>query len=419
MSRLESADAAVWKAICQERERQVDGLELIASENYTSAAVMEAAGTVLTNKYAEGYPGRRYYGGCEHVDTMENIARDRACELFGADHANVQPHAGSQANMAVYLTVLKPGDTILAMDLAHGGHLTHGMHLNFSGQLYRPVHYGVRKDDHRIDFDQVAALAREHQPKLIVAGASAYPREIDHARFAEIARENNALLMVDMAHYSGLVAGGIHNSPVPVADFVTSTSHKTLRGPRSGFVLCKQEHARNLDRSVFPGMQGGPLMHVVAGKAVCFGEALQPAFREYAQQVVDNARTLAETLLSGGLRLASGGTDNHLMLCDVTAIDLSGSIAETALDEAGITVNKNMIPFDQRKPLDPSGIRIGTAALTTRGMKTDEMKRVGAWILETLQHADNPEELHRIRAEIAEFAAAWPVPGISHEAVAG
>lgn len=412
MSILESADAAVWESICQERRRQVDGLELIASENYTSGAVMEAAGTVLTNKYAEGYPGRRYYGGCEHVDTVEDIARSRVCELFGAEHANVQPHAGSQANMAVYLTVLKPGDTILAMDLAHGGHLTHGMHLNLSGQLYKTAHYGVREDDHRIDFDQVAALAKEHKPKLIVAGASAYPREIDHAKFAEIARGHNALLMVDMAHYAGLVAGGIHNSPVPVADFVTSTSHKTLRGPRSGFVLCRKDSARDLDRSVFPGMQGGPLMHIIAAKAVCFGEALQPSFKEYARQVVDNAQVLAETLVAGGLRLASGGTDNHLMLCDVTAIDLSGKIAEAALEHAGITVNKNMIPFDQRKPLDPSGIRIGTAALTTRGMKSDEMKKVGAWILETLKHADNESEVTRIRGEVAEFAGAFPVPGI-------
>jgi glycine hydroxymethyltransferase len=412
MSTLESADAAVWESICLERKRQVDGLELIASENYTSAAIMETAGTVLTNKYAEGYPRRRYYGGCEHVDTVEDIARSRACELFGAEHANVQPHAGSQANMAVYLTVLKPGDTILAMDLAHGGHLTHGMHLNFSGQLYKTAHYGVREEDHRIDFDQVAALAKEHKPKLIVAGASAYPREIDHAKFAEIARDNNALLMVDMAHYSGLVAGGIHNSPVPVADFVTSTSHKTLRGPRSGFVLCKKDNARDLDRSVFPGMQGGPLMHIIAAKAVCFGEALQPSFKDYARQVVDNARVLAETLVAGGLRLASGGTDNHLMLCDVTAIDLSGNIAEAALEQAGITVNKNMIPFDQRKPLDPSGVRIGTAALTTRGMKTNEMKKVGAWILETLKNADNESELKRIRAAVAEFAGTYPVPGI-------
>jgi glycine hydroxymethyltransferase len=413
MSVLETADSAVWDAICHERTRQVNGLELIASENYTSAAILEAAGTVLTNKYAEGYPGRRYYGGCENVDTVEDIARQRVCELFGAEHANVQPHAGSQANMAVYLTVMKPGDTVLAMDLAHGGHLTHGMRLNFSGTLYNPVHYGVREDDNRIDFDHVAALAREHKPKMIIAGASAYPREIDHAKFAEIAREVGAYLMVDMAHYAGLVAGGIHNNPVPVADFVTSTSHKTLRGPRSGFVLCKQEHAKNLDRSVFPGMQGGPLMHVVAAKAVCFGEALQPEFKQYAQQVVDNAKTLAETLIAGGLRLASGGTDNHLMLCDVTAVDLSGSIAEEALDKAGITVNKNMIPFDKRKPMDPSGIRIGTAALTTRGMKTDDMKRVGAWILEVLKHTDDESALNRIKNEIAEFAKDFPVPGIA------
>ena len=325
----------------------------------------------------------------------------------------MQPHAGSQANMAVYLTILNPGDTILAMNLSHGGHLTHGMHLNFSGKLYNAVHYGVRQDDHRIDFDQVSKLAREHKPKLIVAGASAYPREIDHAKFAEIARENGALFMVDMAHYAGLVAGGVHNSPVQVADFVTSTSHKTLRGPRSGFVLCRQEHAKNLDRSVFPGMQGGPLMHIVAAKAVCFGEALRPDFREYAQQIVENARTLAEVLISGGMRLVSGGTDNHLMMCDVTAIGLSGSIAETALDKAGITVNKNMIPFDQRKPMDPSGIRIGTAALTTRKMKTAEMKRVGAWILDVLRNADSDSTISRIRNEIAEFTKSFPVPGIS------
>ncbi len=412
MSVLESADPAVWESICLEQRRQTDGLELIASENYTSAAVMEAAGTVLTNKYAEGYPGRRYYGGCEHVDAIEDLARRRACSLFDAEHANVQPHAGSQANMAVYLTVLQPGDTILALDLAHGGHLTHGMHLNFSGRLYRAVHYGVRPDDHRIDFDQVAALAREHRPRLIVAGASAYPREIDHAKFADIARDNDALLMVDMAHYAGLVAAGIHNSPVPVADFVTSTSHKTLRGPRSGFVLCRQDRARDLDRTVFPGMQGGPLMHIVAAKAVCFAEAAQPAFREYARQIVENARMLADVLQSGGLQLASGGTDNHLMLCDVTSIGLTGRIAETALDQAGITVNKNMIPFDQRKPLDPSGIRIGTAALTTRGMKADEMKRVGSWILDALQHADDTDHLQRLRQDIADFARCYPVPGI-------
>lgn len=409
---IESNDPKVWEAICQERTRQADGLELIASENYTSEDIMEAAGTVLTNKYAEGYPGRRYYGGCEHVDSVEDIARQRACELFGAEHANVQPHAGSQANMSVYLTVMEAGDTVLAMDLAHGGHLTHGMRLNFSGKLYNTVHYGVRESDHRIDFDQVAALAKEHKPKMIIAGASAYPREIDHAKFAEIAKENGAVLLVDMAHYAGLVAAGIHNSPVPVADFVTTTTHKTLRGPRSGLVLCRKESAKDLDRSVFPGMQGGPLMHIVAAKAVCFGEALKDNFKQYAQQVVDNAQTLAETLTSGGLRLASGGTDNHLMLCDVTAIDLGGSIAETTLDRAGITVNKNMIPFDQRKPMDPSGIRIGTAALTTRGMKQDEMQRVGGWILQALRNTENESELDRIRGEIKEFAAAFPVPGI-------
>lgn len=410
---LEAADPEVWSAIAHERQRQREGLELIASENYTSAAVLAAAGTVLTNKYAEGYPGRRYYGGCEFVDDAEELARKRACELFGADHANVQPHAGSQANMAVYMSVLQPGDTLLAMDLSHGGHLTHGMHLNFSGQLYRAVHYGVRPSDHRIDFDQVAALAREHKPKIIVAGASAYPREIDHALFANIARETGALLMVDMAHYAGLVAGGVHNSPVPVADFVTSTSHKTLRGPRSGFILCQSQHAKSVDKTVFPGLQGGPLMHIIAAKAVCFGEARQPAFRQYAEQIVANARALADTLMGGGLRLVSGGTDNHLMMCDMTALDLTGRIAETALDKAGITVNKNMIPFDTRKPLDPSGIRIGTAALTTRGMQTEEMKRVGEWILKALQHSDNDSQLAAIRSEVAEFASAYPVPGIA------
>jgi len=413
MSALQSSDPAIWNAIVTERRRQVDGLELIASENYTSAAVMEAAGTVLTNKYAEGYPGKRYYGGCENVDVIEDIARDRAKELFGAEHANVQPHAGSQANMAAYMSVLNVGDTILAMNLAHGGHLTHGMHLNFSGKLYNAIHYGVRENDHRIDFDQVASLAKEHKPKMIVAGASAYPREIDHAKFAEIAKSVGALFLVDMAHYAGLVAGGIHNSPVPHADFVTSTSHKTLRGPRSGFVLCRKEHAANVDRSVFPGIQGGPLMHIVAAKAVCFGEAMKPDFKAYAQQIVNNAKTLAETLMSGGLRLVSGGTDNHLMMCDVTTIGLSGKVAEHALDAAGITVNKNMIPYDQRKPMDPSGIRIGTAALTTRGMKTDEMKRVGAWILAALKSHEDVTAIERIRGEIADFATAYAVPGIT------
>ncbi len=412
MSILQQADPDLWAAISSEMTRQHDGLELIASENYTSAAVIAAAGTVLTNKYAEGYPGKRYYGGCEFVDVVEDLARKRVCQLFGAQHANVQPHSGSQANMSVYLTVLKPGDTFLALNLAHGGHLTHGMHLNFSGQLYKAVHYGVRESDHQIDFDQVVKLAREHKPKLIVTGASAYPREIDHAKFADIAREVGALFMVDMAHYAGLVAGGVHNNPVPVADFVTSTSHKTLRGPRSGFVLTTEAHAKGIDKSVFPGMQGGPLMHIIAGKAVCFKEALEPSFKDYARQIVANAKTLAETLLAGGVKLASGGTDNHLMLCDVTPLGLTGSIAEKALDHSGITVNKNMIPFDQRKPMDPSGIRIGSAALTTRGMKQDEMRKVGDWILRVLRAPDNEAVSQKVRGEIREFAAAFPVPGI-------
>lgn len=412
MSALRETDAAIWEAIEHERTRQRDGLELIASENYTSAAVLEAVGSVLTNKYAEGYPGRRYYGGCEHVDTIESLARSRACQLFGAEHANVQPHAGSQANMAAYMSVMQPGDTFLAMDLAHGGHLTHGMSLNFSGQLYKPVHYGVRETDHRIDFDQVMKLAREHKPKVIVAGGSAYPREIDHAKFADIAREVGALLMVDMAHYAGLVAAKIYNSPVPVADFVMSTSHKTLRGPRSGFVLCKEVHAKALDKTVFPGLQGGPLEHVIAGKAVCFLEALQPSFKTYAEQVVKNAKTLADTLVAGGIRLASGGTDTHLMLCDVTTIGLTGKIAEQTLDRAGITANKNMIPYDQRKPLDPSGIRLGTAALTTRGMKEAEMRQVGEWILTVLRHVDDAAVVERTRKAIQEFCQNYPVPGI-------
>ncbi len=412
MSALERTDPEIWGAVQREMGRQKSGLELIASENYTSAAVLEAAGTVLTNKYAEGYPGRRYYGGCEFIDTVEELARQRARALFASEHANVQPHAGSQANMAVYLTVLKPGDTYLAMNLAHGGHLTHGSPVNFSGQLYNVVAYGVRENDHRIDFDHVAKMAREHKPKLIVAGASAYPREIDHAKFAEIARSVGALLMVDMAHYAGLVAAGVHNSPVPMADFVTSTSHKTLRGPRSGFVLCKESHAKALDKTIFPGMQGGPLQHIIAAKAVCFREAMQPAFKEYGRQIVANSKALAETLMQGGIRLASGGTDNHLMLCDVTAVGLTGKIAEVALDRAAITVNKNMIPYDQRKPLDPSGIRIGTAALTTRGMREGEMKRVGAWILQVLRAPEDAGTLQRVRNEIAEFTKGYPVPGI-------
>ena len=413
MSALQTTDPALWSALQKEQTRQQEGLELIASENYTSAAILEAAGTILTNKYAEGYPGRRYYGGCEYVDVVESLAIERAKQLFGAQHANVQPHAGSQANMSVYQTTMKPGDTFLAMNLAMGGHLTHGMSLNFSGQLYQPIAYGVRESDHRIDFDQVAKLAREHRPKLIVAGASAYPREIDHAKFAEIAREVGAKLWVDMAHYAGLVAAGVHNSPVPVADFVTSTSHKTLRGPRSGFVLCKEEYGKEIDKAVFPGLQGGPLMHIIAAKAICFQEAMQPSFKDYGKQIVANARTLAEALMSGGIKLASGGTDNHLMLCDVTSVGLTGKIAEKGLDAAGITVNKNMIPYDQRKALDPSGIRIGTAALTTRGMRQDEMKKVGGWILRVLKSPEDATVIATVKGEIREFTKAFPVPGLS------
>src|SRR5574340_783648 len=374
MNWIEQQDPELWAAIAGEIDRQRNGLEMIASENYTSPAVMQAVGSVLTNKYAEGYPSRRYYGGCQNVDRAEDLARDRAKQLFGAEHANVQPHAGAQANTAVYLSTLQPGDVVLGLDLAHGGHLTHGMKLNISGMLYHFISYGVRPDNHRIDLDQVAALAREHRPRMIVAGASAYPREMPHARFAEIAEECGAKLFVDMAHYAGLVAAGLHDDPVPVADYVSTTTHKPLRGPRGGMILCKAQYAKEIDRAVFPGTQGGPLMHVIAGKAVCFGEALRPEFKQYARQIIANAKTLAEVLVSGALRLVSGGTDNHLMLADVTSVGLTGRLAEEALDRCGITVNKNMIPFDQRKPLDPSGIRIGTPALTTRGMGCDEMR---------------------------------------------
>ncbi|RIK79887.1 MAG: serine hydroxymethyltransferase [Planctomycetota bacterium] len=410
MNFIERNDPEVWATIAAEMHRQTDGLEMIASENYTSPAVMQAVGSVLTNKYAEGYPGRRYYGGCEHVDATENIARDRAKQLFGAEHVNVQPHSGSQANMAVYVAALQPGDTVLGLDLAHGGHLTHGMKLNISGVLYHFVNYGVTRDTHRIDFDQVARLAREHKPKMIVAGASAYPREIPHGRFAEIAREVGAKLFVDMAHYAGLVAAGLHDNPVPVADFVTTTTHKTLRGPRAGITMCKAEFAKDIDRSVFPGLQGGPLMHVIAGKAVCFGEALRPEFKEYGKRIIANAKALSEALLSGGLRLVSGGTDNHLMLVDVTPLGFGGKTAEAVLDRCGITVNKNMIPYDERKPLDPSGIRIGTPALSTRGMGASEMQRIGGWMLAALKAAED-ETLHKkIRGEVSELCNQFPVP---------
>ncbi|GIW95586.1 MAG: serine hydroxymethyltransferase [Pirellulaceae bacterium] len=408
---LAEQDPEVWAAIDGEIRRQQDGLELIASENYTSAAVLQAVGSVLTNKYAEGYPGRRYYGGCEYVDQVERLAQERACRLFGADFANVQPHSGSQANQAVYMTVLEPGDTVLGLDLAHGGHLTHGMKLNLSGRLYHFVSYGVTPDTHRIDFDQVARLARQHKPKMIVAGASAYPREIPHARFAEIAREVGAVLFVDMAHYAGLVAAGLHDNPVLVADFVTSTTHKTLRGPRGGLILARSQYEKDLNRTVFPGIQGGPLMHVIAGKAVCFGEALRPEFRQYAQAIIDNAKALADTLLSGGLNLVSGGTDNHLMLVDLTPLEIGGKLAEETLERCGITVNKNMIPFDKRKPVDPSGIRIGTPAVTTRGMGVGEMRQIGQWILEALRHPDEPARLDKIRQEVRQMCSQFPVPG--------
>ena len=408
-------DPEVWSAIAAEQTRQQEGLEMIASENFTSAAVMQAVGSVLTNKYAEGYPGHRYYGGCEFVDTVEDLARNRLKALFGAEHVNVQPHSGSQANSAVYLTAIQPGDTVLAFDLAHGGHLTHGMKLNSSGIFYKFVHYGVRRDNQLLDFDQIASLAREHKPKLIIAGASAYPREIPHGRFAEIAREVGAKLMVDMAHYAGLVAAGIHDNPVPVADFVTSTTHKTLRGPRGGIVMCRAENAKALDRSVFPGTQGGPLMHVIAGKAVAFGEALKPEFKRYGQNVVDNARTLAAALASGGVKLVSGGTDNHLMLVDVTPLGIGGKLAEEVLDRCGITCNKNMIPFDERKPMDPSGIRLGTPALTTRGMGTSEMKQIAAWILRVLKSPSDPQLIATTKGDVAELAEQFPVPAAKLE----
>lgn len=410
MNFLPTHDPEVFASICDEANRQHNGLEMIASENYTSPAVMEAVGSVLTNKYAEGYPGRRYYGGCQFVDVVEDLARDRATELFGAEFANVQPHSGSQANQAVYMTCLKPGDTVLGFDLAHGGHLTHGMKLNLSGQLYNFVHYGVDEQEHRIDFDQLASAAREHKPKLIVAGASAYPREIPHGRFKEIADEVGALLMVDMAHYAGLVAGGVHDNPVNVADFVTTTVHKTLRGPRGGLILCKKSAAKDINRSVFPGMQGGPLMHVVAGKAVCFGEALKPEFKTYAQAVVDNAKALADGLLKQGLTLVSGGTDNHLCLIDVTSVGSTGKIAEEALDSCGITVNKNMIPFDKRKPMDPSGIRVGTPALTTRGMGPNQMSEIAGWMVSIIKSPEDQSVLDSVRSEVEALCQHFPVP---------
>ena len=406
---LYEADPQIAAVIDDETRRQHEGLELIASENFVSEAVLEAMGSVFTNKYAEGYPGKRYYGGCEFADIVENLARDRAKQLFGAEHANVQPHAGSQANMAAYSAVIQPGDTILGLNLAHGGHLTHGHHLNFSGKTYRVVPYGVTKETETIDYDDLEKLAEKENPKLIIGGGSAYPRIIDFARMRQIADKVGALYLVDMAHFAGLVAGGVHPSPVPHAHIVTSTTHKTLRGPRAGMILSKQEFAAAIDKVVFPGMQGGPLVHIIAAKAVCFREALQPEFRDYAKQVVANAKVLAETLAAEGFRIISGGTDTHLMLVDVFSKGMFGSEAEKALGEAGITVNKNAIPFDVNPPMKPSGIRIGTPALTTRGMKETEMRQVGRWIAEALNGRADASVLNRIRREVLELADAFPL----------
>jgi glycine hydroxymethyltransferase len=406
---LYESDPQIAAAVDNETRRQHEGLELIASENFVSEAVLEAAGSVFTNKYAEGYPGKRYYGGCEFADVVENLARDRAKQLFGAEHANVQPHAGSQANMEAYAAVLQPGDTILGLNLAHGGHLTHGHHLNFSGKTYKIVPYGVTKETETIDYDALEKLAEEHRPKLIIGGGSAYPRIIDFARMRQIADKVGALYLVDMAHFAGLVAGGAHPSPVPHAHIVTSTTHKTLRGPRAGMILSKAEFAAAIDKVVFPGMQGGPLVHIIAAKAICFLEAMQPEFRDYARQVVANAKVLAETLASEGFRIISGGTDTHVMLVDVFSKGMLGSDAEKALGEAGITVNKNAIPFDVNPPLKPSGIRIGSPALTTRGMKEAEMRQVGRWIADALLHRADAAVLLRIGKEVLGLCEAFPL----------
>jgi glycine hydroxymethyltransferase len=410
MSRpLYEVDPQIANAIDNETRRQHEGLELIASENFVSEAVLEAAGSVFTNKYAEGYPGKRYYGGCEFADVVENLARDRAKKLFGAEHANVQPHAGSQANMEAYAAVLQPGDTILGLNLAHGGHLTHGHHLNFSGKTYRIVPYGVTKETETIDYDDLEKIATAERPKLIIGGGSAYPRIIDFARMRQIADKVEALYLVDMAHFAGLVAGGAHPSPVPHAHIVTSTTHKTLRGPRSGMILSKQEFAAAIDKTVFPGMQGGPLVHIMAAKAVCFLEASQPSFRDYARQIVANAKVMAEALAAEGYRIISGGTDTHLMLVDVFAKGMLGSEAEKALGEAGITVNKNAIPFDTNPPMKPSGIRIGTPAITTRGMKEAEMRQIAHWIAEALNHRTDTAMLSKIRKQVLGMADEFPL----------
>jgi len=408
---LATSDPEIAQQIENEVKRQHEGLEMIASENFVSRAVLEAAGTVFTNKYAEGYPGKRYYGGCEYADVVENLARDRAKQLFGAEHVNVQPHSGSQANAAAYMTLLSPGDCILGLDLAHGGHLTHGHKLNFSGKLYRIVGYQVRKDTETIDYDELEALAEREKPKVIVGGGSAYPRQFDFARMRAIADKVGASLMVDMAHFAGLVAGGVHPSPVPHAHIVTTTTHKTLRGPRSGLILCRQEFAAGVDRSVFPGQQGGPLMHIVAAKAVAFKEALTPEFAGYAKQVVSNAKALAEAVAAQGYRVISGGTDTHLMLIDVFQKGILGSEAEHALGQAGITVNKNAIPYDTNPPMKPSGIRIGTPALTTRSMKEPEMRVIAGWIAQALERRNDTAKLQNIRHQVLEMAEKFPLYG--------
>jgi glycine hydroxymethyltransferase len=406
---LAETDAEIASAIRNEVHRQAEGLELIASENFVSTAVLEAAGSVMTNKYAEGYPGKRYYGGCEFVDVAESLAIARAKQLFGAEHVNVQPHSGAQANMAVYFALLKPGDTVLGMNLAHGGHLTHGHPLNFSGKLYTIVPYGVRKDDERIDYEELERLAHEHKPKMIMVGASAYPRVIDFPRISKVARDVGAPMVVDMAHIAGLVAGGVHPSPVPHADFVTSTTHKTLRGPRAGLIMCRERYAKDLDRALFPGVQGGPLMHIIAAKAVCFKEAMQPSFADYARQIVANAARLASSLSSHGFRVVSGGTDNHLMLVDVFSKGLTGKVAEAALGKAGITVNKNAIPFDQNPPMVASGIRIGTPAITTRGMREPEMDQVGDLIARVLASPEDAGALGMVKDEVERLCRKFPL----------
>jgi glycine hydroxymethyltransferase len=409
MRTLAEADPEIAKAVRDELRRQRDGLELIASENFVSRAILEAAGSVFTNKYAEGYPGRRYYGGCEFVDVVESLAIARAKALVGADHANVQPHAGAQANMAVYFAIMKPGDTVLGMNLAHGGHLTHGHPLNFSGQLYKVVPYGVRQETEQIDYDELDRLADEHRPKMIMVGASAYPRVIDFPRIRAAANRIGAAMVTDMAHIAGLVAAGVHPNPVPHSDFVTTTTHKTLRGPRSGMVLCTERYAKDLDKAVFPGLQGGPLVHVIAAKAVCFKDASQPAFATYQRQIVANAKRLADALVGAGFRLVSGGTDNHLMLVDVFSKGITGKVAEAALGKAGITVNKNAIPFDRNPPMVASGIRIGTPAVTTRGMREAEMDIIAEFLVRALKSPEDERALGAIRNEVEAFCQKFPL----------